>query len=63
MIYAAIPNMGGAIAEAKRMFDERLTQSDALRNWWNQQPQSHRDDFDRLIGQSPPSLLTWARKL
>jgi len=28
--------MGGAIAEAKRMFDERLTQSDVLRNWWNQ---------------------------
>ncbi len=50
VIYGAIPNMGGAIAEAKRMFDERLTQSDALRSWWNQKPQSQRDNFDRLIG-------------
>jgi hypothetical protein len=50
VIYGAIPNMGGAIAEAKRMFDERLTQSDVLRNWWDQKPQSQRDNFDRLIG-------------
>ncbi len=50
VIYGAIPNMGGAIAEAKRMFDERLTQSDVLRNWWNQKPQSQRDNFDSLIG-------------
>jgi hypothetical protein len=51
VVYAAIPNIGGAIAEAKRMFDERLTQSEVLRNWWNQQPASHREDLDRMIGQ------------
>ncbi|MGH9693212.1 MAG: FecR domain-containing protein, partial [Bryobacteraceae bacterium] len=51
VVYAAIPNIGGAIAEAKRMFDERLAQSEVLRNWWNQQPASHREDLDRMIGQ------------
>jgi hypothetical protein len=51
VVYAAIPNIGGAVAEAKRMFDERLTQSDVLRNWWTQQPASHREDIDRMIGQ------------
>jgi hypothetical protein len=51
VVYAAIPNIGGAVAEAKRMFDDRLTQSDVLRNWWTQQPASHRENLDRLIGQ------------
>jgi len=51
VVYAAIPNVGGAVAEAKRMFDERLTQSEVLRNWWTQQSAAHREDLDRLIGQ------------
>lgn len=51
VVYAAIPNIGGAVAEAKRMFDERLTQSDVLRNWWMQQPASRREELDRVIGQ------------
>jgi len=50
VVYAAIPNIGGAVAEAKRMFDERLAQSEVLRNWWTQQPASHREDIDRMIG-------------
>jgi ferric-dicitrate binding protein FerR (iron transport regulator) len=51
VVYAAIPNIGGAVAEAKRMFDERLTQSDVLRNWWTQQPASRGEELDRVIGQ------------
>ena len=51
VVYAAIPNVGGAIAQAKQMFDQRLAESDVLRNWWNQQPASRSADLDRLVGQ------------
>jgi Putative zinc-finger/FecR protein len=51
VVYAAIPNVGSAIAEAKRMFDERLTESEVLRNWWNQQAFSKSADLDRFVTQ------------
>ncbi len=51
VLYAAIPNLGGTITEAKRIFDERLAESDVLRNWWGQRAASHSADFDRMIAQ------------
>jgi hypothetical protein len=51
VIYAAVPNLGGTLAEAKRMFDDRLAESEVLRNWWSQQPASRSGDFDRLIAE------------
>lgn len=51
LLYAAIPNVGGTIMQAKRIFDDRLAQSDVLREWWGQQSASHSADFDRLISQ------------
>jgi hypothetical protein len=51
VLYAAIPNVGGTIVQAKRIFDDRLAGSDVLREWWGQQSASHSADFDRLIGQ------------
>lgn len=51
VLYAAIPNLGGTITEAKRIFDERLAQSEVLRDWWAQRTASHSEDFDRLIAQ------------
>lgn len=50
-IYAAIPNVGQTIAEAKRIFDERLTESGVLRQWWQQQPASRGNDLDRTLTQ------------
>ncbi len=50
-VYAAIPNIGGAITEAKKLFDSRLAESAPLRQWWSQQPMAKNGEFDRMIDQ------------
>lgn len=35
IVYAAVPNLAGNLADATRIFDERLKQSPALQEWWN----------------------------
>jgi hypothetical protein len=37
VLYVAIPNIGGMVANAQQIFQERLNQSQALSNWWNSQ--------------------------
>jgi hypothetical protein len=51
VIYAAIPNVGGTITEAKRLFDDRLAQSPVLRDWWGQRSPSDASHFDQLVEQ------------
>ncbi len=51
VLYAAIPNLGGTVAEAKRIFDERLAQSEVLREWWEQQPASRGNHLDQALAQ------------
>jgi hypothetical protein len=36
VLYVAIPNIGGMLGDAQRIFEERLSQSAVLRDWWNQ---------------------------
>jgi hypothetical protein len=50
-IYAAIPNLGGTLTEAKRIFNERLAQSGVLQDWWTQQSGSHAADVERAVTQ------------
>ncbi len=51
VIYAAIPNMGGTLTEAKRILDQHLAQSDVLQEWWGQQSGQHAADLDRTLTQ------------
>jgi len=41
VVYAAIPNIGSALGEAERVFEDRLQQSPMLRAWWKQQQHGH----------------------
>jgi hypothetical protein len=50
-VYAAIPNLGGTITEAKKLFDSRLAESEVLRQWWQQQAVSKNGEFDRIVDQ------------
>jgi FecR protein/Putative zinc-finger/Protein of unknown function (DUF3352) len=36
-VYAAIPNLAETLGEAGQLFQDRLQQSPALRNWWKEQ--------------------------
>jgi hypothetical protein len=48
---AAIPNLGGTIAQASQIFHDRLKQSAPLAAWWNSVPASQRTQFETLIHQ------------
>ncbi len=37
VLYAAIPNVSATLAEAQKVFNDRLQQSDVLRAWWAEQ--------------------------
>jgi hypothetical protein len=37
VLYVAIPNVGGMVGDAERIFEDRLSQSQVLRDWWNAQ--------------------------
>jgi ferric-dicitrate binding protein FerR (iron transport regulator) len=37
VLYVAIPNVGGILGDAQQIFQERLNQSQVLRDWWNSQ--------------------------
>lgn len=51
VIYAAIPNLGGTISEARKIFEQRLNESEVLRDWWQQQPAARSGEFDRALNQ------------
>ncbi|MGE5644484.1 MAG: FecR domain-containing protein [Acidobacteriota bacterium] len=40
VFYAAIPNIGPTVGEASRIFQEQLSQSEPLRQWWTEKMQS-----------------------
>jgi hypothetical protein len=48
---AAIPNVGGTLAQASQIFHSRLQQSEVLAAWWNRVPAAQRNGFETTIGQ------------
>ena len=52
VVYVGIPNYGEALAQANQLFRQQLSQSQVLREWWEQQGPGRNDggtDFNRTI--------------
>ena len=49
VIYAAIPNLTNTLAEADRLFQDRLRQSPALRDWWRQQQKGKGSNLEDVL--------------
>jgi hypothetical protein len=51
VVYAAIPNLATTLGEVSRLFEERLQQSPALRNWWREQQRGNGPRLDAVVEQ------------
>jgi hypothetical protein len=51
VIYAAIPNLSNTLGEATRLFNDRLQQSAALRDWYRQQQKGYGPKLDDVLKQ------------
>ncbi|HSU60975.1 MAG TPA: FecR domain-containing protein [Bryobacteraceae bacterium] len=49
VVYAAVPNVGGTLSEVKRIFEQRLSESEVLREWWQRQPASRNGELDQAF--------------
>jgi hypothetical protein len=51
VVYAAIPNLANTLSEANQIFNDRLQQSSALREWWQQQQKGHGPKLQDVLDQ------------
>jgi hypothetical protein len=51
VVYAAIPNLANTLSEASRLFEDRLRQSPALRDWWRQQQKGRGPKLEDVLVQ------------
>jgi hypothetical protein len=51
VVYAAIPNLANTLGEASQLFQDRLKQSPALRDWWKQQQKGNGPKPEDVLNQ------------
>jgi hypothetical protein len=51
VVYAAIPNLANTLGEASQLFEDRLQQSPALRDWWKQQQKGNGPKLADVLNQ------------
>ncbi len=51
VVYAAIPNLANTLGEASQLFQDRLKQSPALRDWWKQQQKGNGPKLEDVLNQ------------
>jgi hypothetical protein len=51
VVYVAIPNLATTLGQATQIFQERLQQSPALRQWWHQQQKSSGPKIEDVMDQ------------
>jgi hypothetical protein len=51
VVYVAIPNLANTLGEAGRIFQDRLQQSPALRQWWRQQRKGSGPKLEDVLDQ------------
>ena len=51
LLYAGIPNLGDAIDQANKLFQQELQESDVLREWWQQESKAGKGapDFQQAV--------------
>ncbi|MEJ7608946.1 MAG: FecR domain-containing protein, partial [Bryobacteraceae bacterium] len=62
LVFVSVPNLGQALNEANRLFQDQLAQSDVLRNWWgsrNQQELQRSTDMIYRQSISKRDRLGW----
>ena len=49
VVYAALPNMANSIAESHRIIQERMSQNEALRTWWEKEQAGRGQNMDQVV--------------
>jgi hypothetical protein len=49
VIYAGMPNLGESIAESHRLIQERISQNEALRDWWEKEQSGRSQNMDQVV--------------
>jgi ferric-dicitrate binding protein FerR (iron transport regulator) len=49
VVYAALPNLAGTIAESHRIIQERMSQNEALREWWEKEQAGRHQNMDQVV--------------
>jgi hypothetical protein len=49
VVYASVPNIGPLLSEASRIFNDRLSRSEVLNEWWNEHHPQDGPELDDII--------------